>query len=424
MTAIHETAYPRIRSNLSDKELVELYTPTPEDLGFINHSTKSTMAAFGGFVLLKTFQRLGYFPSFDTLPPRLIIHIAKAIGIQTPHDTLKLYEQNGFRKWHVPMIRKHQGITAFHNGGRRVLVGAVIKASQSKDILADIINGAEGVRPSGRIAPRMGIETLVSNCYELPAFSTLRRAAQKARAQTVTQYYQQVYDAMDDLQRATINHLLTGDDNEPTSLWQRLKREPKQPTTKNIREHIEHLRWLQSLNTARHVLDDIPEMKLQRFASEAEALNISRMNETQESKRFTLAVTLIRVRTAAALDDLAEMFIRRMQKLHYKAKEALDTYRRQHQEQTDTLISLLGQIAQSWQTSEFPEQRLKAIDNLIGNDVDSIREQCEIHRGRLCNAIAPRGICRQQLLALSSTTFQESSQSLSGCHGNFASHLD
>jgi len=375
MTAIHETAYPRIRSNLSDKELCQLYTPTPEDLGFINHSTKSTVAAFGGLVLLKTFQRLGYFPSFDTLPPRLIIHIAKASDIQTPHDTLKLYEQDGFRKWHLPMIRKHQGITAFRDGGRRVLVGAVIEASQSKDILADIIN--------------VGIETLVKARYELPAFSTLRRAAQKARAQVNRGYYQQVNDAMDDLQRATINRLLTGDDNEPTSLWQRLKREPKQPTTKNIREHIKHLRWLQSLNTARHVLDGIPEMKLQRFASEAGVLNVSRMNETQESKRFTLAVTLIRVRTAAALDDLAEMFIRRMQKLHYKAKEALDTYRRQHQEQTDMLISLLGQIAQSWQTSEFPEQRLKAIDNLIGNDADSIREQCEIHLGYAGNNYLP-----------------------------------
>jgi hypothetical protein len=27
------------------------------------------VAAFGGVVLLKTFQRLGYFPHFDGLPP-------------------------------------------------------------------------------------------------------------------------------------------------------------------------------------------------------------------------------------------------------------------------------------------------------------------------------------------------------------------
>lgn len=75
MTAIHETAYPRIRSNLSDKDLDELYTPTPADLAFIARSTKSSVAAFGGVVLLKTFQRLGYFPAFHGLPPRLIQHL-------------------------------------------------------------------------------------------------------------------------------------------------------------------------------------------------------------------------------------------------------------------------------------------------------------------------------------------------------------
>ena len=68
MTAIHETAYPRIRSNLSEQELQTLYTPTPDDLAFIERTMKSTVAAFGGVVLLKTFQRLGYFPFFDCPP--------------------------------------------------------------------------------------------------------------------------------------------------------------------------------------------------------------------------------------------------------------------------------------------------------------------------------------------------------------------
>jgi hypothetical protein len=39
MTAIHETAYPRIRSQLSDKELETLYTPTPDDLTFVQQAT-------------------------------------------------------------------------------------------------------------------------------------------------------------------------------------------------------------------------------------------------------------------------------------------------------------------------------------------------------------------------------------------------
>lgn len=375
MTAIHETAYPRVRSNLGDQELQELYTPTVDDVVFVRRVTKTAVTELGLVLLLKTFQRLGYFPSFEALPPRLIHHIAGAIGTQDPDESLQQYEAGGYRWRHLPLVRDHLGIHAFGDGGRRVLVGAMIEASQSKDILADIIN--------------VGIEALVHARYELPAFSTLRRAAQKTRAQVNQGYYQQVYGTLDDLQRATIHRLLTREDNATISPWEQLKREPKQPTTQHMREHLTHARWLQSLNTVPHALDGIPESKLQRFADEAKALNVARMNETQESKRLTLAVALIRVRTAQVLDDLAEMFIRRMQKLHGQAKEALEAYRRKHQEQTDALISLLEQIVSGWQASELPEQRLHAIDMLIGHEADTIREQCEAHLGYADNNYRP-----------------------------------
>ena len=343
MTAVHETAYPRMRSALTDTELQDLYTPTPDDLTFIERATKSPVAAFGGLLLLKTFQRLGYFLSFDEVPPRLLRHLATATGVLLPHDCLQQYEQRGFRKWHLPLIRHHMGITAFSDGGRRVVVGAMLDASRSKDILTDIIN--------------VGIEALVHARYELPVFSTLRRAAQKARAQINHGYYHQVHAALDDVQRATIHRLLSRDDQEGASPWQRLKREPKRPTTKRLRDHLAHVRWLQALNTARHALDGIPETKLQRFADEARALDIARMQETHAAKRLTLAVTLIRVRTAQALDDLAEMFIRLMHKFHHKAKEALDEYRDQHQEQTDALVSWSGRCLQSLKLLYLPQDK-------------------------------------------------------------------
>src|SRR4029450_8648945 len=89
----------------------------------------------------------------------------------------------GFASWHLPLIRQHLGITGFSDGGRRVVVRAMLDASRSKDILADIIN--------------VGIEALVHARYDLPAFSTLRRAAQKARAQINHGYYHQVHAALD-----------------------------------------------------------------------------------------------------------------------------------------------------------------------------------------------------------------------------------
>jgi flagellar motor component MotA len=75
------------------------------------------------------------------------------------------------------------------------------------------------------------------------------------------------------------------------------------------------------------------------------------MHEIQEAKRLTLAVALIRVRTAHALGDVAEMFIRLMQKMRHQAKEDLDASRSQQQEQTDALVSLLSQIIGGWQDS-------------------------------------------------------------------------
>jgi hypothetical protein len=60
MTAVHETAYPRIRSHLSDGELQDLYTPAPEDLAFIERVTKSTVAAIGGVILPKTARTCAY----------------------------------------------------------------------------------------------------------------------------------------------------------------------------------------------------------------------------------------------------------------------------------------------------------------------------------------------------------------------------
>jgi hypothetical protein len=119
---------------------MELYSPTLEELAFIEHSTQSTVAAFDGIILLKTTPRLGYFPSFDAQPSRLIRPFATVLSVLSPHDTPQLYEQRGVRKWHPPLIRAYLGLPAFSDGGRRILVGARIDASKSKDILADIIN--------------------------------------------------------------------------------------------------------------------------------------------------------------------------------------------------------------------------------------------------------------------------------------------
>jgi hypothetical protein len=230
MTAIHETAYPRTRSNPTDRELNELFTPTPADIAFARRHTKSAVSRLGLLVLLKTFQRLGYFPNWAAIPPRIVQHIATVTEFTDLADGLQQYEQGQFRWQHLGLIRDYLGVKAFSAGGQRVMIAAMLEAAHSKDIIADLIN--------------VGIEALVQARFELPAFSALLRAAGKARARVNRRYYEQVYNALDERQKTLITHLLTRAEDETKSPWHRLKQEPRQPTPKHMREFIQHLRWL------------------------------------------------------------------------------------------------------------------------------------------------------------------------------------
>jgi len=68
MPTVHETAYPRLKSSVSYRELTDHYTPTEAELELAGRASKGEAARLGFLVLLKTFQRLGYY-CFARLQP-------------------------------------------------------------------------------------------------------------------------------------------------------------------------------------------------------------------------------------------------------------------------------------------------------------------------------------------------------------------
>ncbi|WP_411725890.1 DUF4158 domain-containing protein [Methyloglobulus sp.] len=70
-----DTAYPRFKSRLSQTELEQFYTPSDTELMFGNSTTRLTATRLGFVLLLKTYQRLGYFVTSKQVPNSIIEHI-------------------------------------------------------------------------------------------------------------------------------------------------------------------------------------------------------------------------------------------------------------------------------------------------------------------------------------------------------------
>ena len=213
MTAINETAYPRIRSSITEKELVEIYTPEKEELEFINNNAKTETSKLGLLVLLKLFQRLGYFPtSLNEIPPQIIEYIGIAAGFQDIQINMQEYLKMKSRWVHTSLIRTFLNIKAYSNNGKEFMTEIMLKACRTKDIIADIIN--------------LAIEEMVLHRYELPAFSAFLRTASDTRTAVNKMFYQNIYNQLGESYKESLETLLKREGVEATSPWDKLKQDP------------------------------------------------------------------------------------------------------------------------------------------------------------------------------------------------------
>lgn len=66
-------------------------------------------------MLLKTFQRLGYFVAPTTIPSAIAKHIAHSAALACPPDVLRSYDTSGTRWRHIIIIRDYLSINLVSN---------------------------------------------------------------------------------------------------------------------------------------------------------------------------------------------------------------------------------------------------------------------------------------------------------------------
>jgi len=81
MASIERTAYPRFKKVVSARELYEAFTPTPGEMAWAREATRSEGNLLVLVVLVKAFERLGYFPKLDEVPPPVVAHVGRRLGL-------------------------------------------------------------------------------------------------------------------------------------------------------------------------------------------------------------------------------------------------------------------------------------------------------------------------------------------------------
>ena len=362
MAAIYQTAYPRIKSNITEDELGDVYTPTPEDQKFALRHCKRTSASFLGLLIqLKITQRLGRFVNLGEIPKVIITHIKNQCRSRVTLKDLQTYYTSGAKDRHVKLIRRHLNIKAYDAAKTSELAQIwALEAATTKEALPDIIN--------------VTLEYLVKERYELPAFSVLERICQAARAEVNTRYYDQLCGFLESESRQCINDILRSSTGLNGFGWSTLKNEPKRPTPRNIHAYIQYLEWLTSLQTLLPTDLGLPPVKHQQFINEAKALDYAELMKLKLNKRFALVIVLIRHQYAQTLDNAADIFIKLLLKMDRSAQKLLEKYLADHQKQTDYLISVLSGTVKVYLNK--PDS-VTAFDPMLGKNSEQLLQMCE-----------------------------------------------
>jgi hypothetical protein len=305
-----DTAYPRFNSRPSETELERFYTLTENERTFCNVYTRSA-TRLGFVLLLKAYQRLGYFVTSDQIPGAIIDHIAAAIGERGDQDSLWQYDVSQARRKHLSAVRQFLEVKQFDEDGKRLLRQTFGEAALTKEDVIDIIN--------------IGIEVLVRYRYELPAFDTLVREARAQRVATNQTLLTEIHTALGDGDRV----------------------------------------FLDALFVVSHLLKAIPVVKVHQWTLEGISLDAASMVNMEPNKRYAVALAVIRQRIARVTDDLCDIFCKQMQRVLHSAEEALKKYLTDNQEKTDEILRRFASLEGLLKSDQPADEQLKGVRQTV-----------------------------------------------------------
>jgi hypothetical protein len=330
MAAIERSAYPRFASKVSTRELVQHFTLSGAEIEWAKSKVRGLRLQHAILVNLKCFQLLHYFPADEDIPNEVMAHVATVLGFNNSGKPLQELSPATRYRQHAA-ARQYLNISPFYGKkGRLVAVRAAQDAALIVQQRVDLVNAI--------------IDELVRQRYELPAYSTLENIADVVASSGESKLINLVDSRLNDGERAGLDALLDGQVVSQRSPFDRIKQSPRRLSRSNMETLIDQLTWLEGLGDVGRPLAGLATQKVRYLASHAMTLDASDLKDLKPAKRYALMLAVIQRRRSRVRDDIAEMFVRRMAKIHKRAKEELKAIILGQRARTETLIAKLADV--------------------------------------------------------------------------------
>jgi hypothetical protein len=107
MPHLQDTAYPRLKSVMTARDLSAVFTPSSDEILVARRTARGAAAQLGFLVLSKLYQRLGRPTSLAGVPHSIVEHVARAVGIPAAALVVEAYGRSGTQQRHLAAIRNY-----------------------------------------------------------------------------------------------------------------------------------------------------------------------------------------------------------------------------------------------------------------------------------------------------------------------------
>ena len=326
MALIDRTIYPRLNKEITDIELLNNYTPSSQEVQLAYKNVKGINQIATFIILLKSFKQFNYFPKYELIPNKIINHINNFFELNI-ENSLSISEKTLYKYKHI--IKSELDIKDNINYIKNISIKAVEDFEPIMENQADIFNAV--------------IEVLIKKKCELPSFSTLERLINNKRTEINNIIFNNIFLKLSQVDKKSLDVILETD-NKGKSLFNYIKELPKSPTLNNMKSLKDNYLYLNGVKCGENIIKNIHPAKIKYFATQAKALDAAEMKSFSKEKRYTILICFIHNNTVKTLDNMITMFIKRIGKIHNKAKENLELLLDSQRGKTENMIGLLQEI--------------------------------------------------------------------------------